>query len=303
MCGIGGIISFAPFKDERLAEARRICRALHVALDVRGTDASGIVSIKMHPYDTLIHKGPVDSEDLVKTAEWNATFTNGTNAVLLHTRAATTGDKKDNTNNHPFMSKQSGSVLIHNGVIRNHNTLTKTHALPVDGECDSEVILRMIETHGFDRGVKALTGSAAIAVTMPQWSSIVLWRGNSSPLVLAYVKELDAYVFASTRDILDSVLGANVTRRVGCLSFERTMPRYTYGVAVFDEGTKATFNFTNNALTARRGVNMTDQYAAMLKKWSDEPVVQSSVVPDHSALWVPSFNINDKDSIWNHYGG
>jgi predicted glutamine amidotransferase len=62
---------------------------------------------------------------------------NEARSIILHTRMATCGKGMENT--HPFIDTLDGSpnlALIHNGIIRNHNQLTKKFST-----CDSEVIL------------------------------------------------------------------------------------------------------------------------------------------------------------------
>ena len=65
--------------------------------------------------------------------------------VLGHVRWATHGNPKDNRNNHPHVCSGGRYFLVHNGVISNHLDITDRYGLRLRSDCDSEILLRLVE--------------------------------------------------------------------------------------------------------------------------------------------------------------
>lgn len=87
---------------------------------------------------------------------------NNKSFLIGHNRYATKGDKEDNSNNHPFESKDF--MLVHNGVITNDDMLKQLKELFYSGETDSIVILELIQALS-DKGfeiVKAIKKTAEL---------------------------------------------------------------------------------------------------------------------------------------------
>lgn len=78
-----------------------------------------------------------------------------TQTCLIHARAATHGDPKNNVNNHPHFTKE-GSVLTHKGVT---TSLVKHESF---SKCDSAQILLNLDKFGLEEGLKNITGSAIL---------------------------------------------------------------------------------------------------------------------------------------------
>lgn len=128
-------------------------------------------------------------------------------SLLLHARAATT--EKNMQNVHPFITK--GTALIHNGVIRNHEELTKTMST-----CDSEVILH--EYLGFNVAMDAeqihnvidnLKGYFACGVLTKadDGTPIVdIFKSVAATLYATYVNELKTVVFCTSRFDLEEAI-------------------------------------------------------------------------------------------------
>jgi len=73
-----------------------------------------------------------------------------TNFILMHARATTVGNTRDNRNNHPIIasSKEGKPVIgIHNGTLYNHENLFRRFKNDIDreGEVDSEIIFRLYQ--------------------------------------------------------------------------------------------------------------------------------------------------------------
>lgn len=68
------------------------------------------------------------------------------NFVVAHNRLGTGGEAKNNENNHPFAanSRLGKVIVVHNGVLSNHEELRKTEKLRYTGETDSLVIPHLI---------------------------------------------------------------------------------------------------------------------------------------------------------------
>src|SRR5689334_17088742 len=65
-------------------------------------------------------------------------MTRGARMLIGHLRYATHGDPAANINNQPHPA--DGGWLVHNGVIRNYESLVTRHHLWTNSECDSEVL-------------------------------------------------------------------------------------------------------------------------------------------------------------------
>ena len=65
--------------------------------------------------------------------------------LIGHNRLATTGSEKENKNNHPF--ETSNLMLVHNGVISNHDSLKGNFALDYAEETDSAIIIHLMEAY------------------------------------------------------------------------------------------------------------------------------------------------------------
>jgi hypothetical protein len=119
-------------------------------------------------------------------------------AMILHARYATTGGHGIE-NAHPFV--HNDTALIHNGMINNHDQLTK-----IKSTCDSETILSEYLSKNLSTNPKAmqdladrLAGWYAVAVLAPNpdYGYILDVFRSYAGLHAAYVAELDTVVFAT----------------------------------------------------------------------------------------------------------
>lgn len=211
MCGIAGI--FVTNKS-RINDAalHRLARSLLVAIQTRGSDATGYVYLNKHG-NTCLAKAPVTAKSFVdipghllskKKAEMPQ-------LILLHARFATHGEASNNMNNHPLYSKVSGLSLIHNGWLLNDTELETDFELKKDAEVDTETYLRLIEkfyfqgeTKSVESGIKEATklvyGAVVCAMIRGGKPGVMwLWRDKGD---LAVVQTEWGYVFASTMTLL-----------------------------------------------------------------------------------------------------
>ena len=198
MCGIGGIIS----RNEMNFEQRKLFEDLMKSLQSRGRDAFGYVS---YPSQTIT-KSPTDVDDYLKDRKQGIkTKIKGSIFALGHTRAKTKGTHLENYNNHPFKTKDF--ILAHNGTIRNDDDIRKYFKINSKIETDSYSIVALIQ-HFYDQIgdiVKSiaearyrLKGSFACWLLHKSTGDIYLFKASSSDLSLAYIKEWDSILFAST---------------------------------------------------------------------------------------------------------
>ena len=141
MCSVFGLLDFkgklAP--SERL----RIFKALGVAAEVRGTDATGVAYVQNGTIQ--IQKAPRPAHKMSWRIALDARY------IMGHTRMTTQGSERHNQNNHPFPGK-AGKLhfaLAHNGVLYNDDELRQRHKLPQTIiETDSYVAVQLLEREG-----------------------------------------------------------------------------------------------------------------------------------------------------------
>lgn len=140
MCGIAGNLGIS--KDPELSF--KIATNVFRELEARGKDAAGFWGTNQ-VNDVIFHKQPIRSSELIRTKKWGEVNEFNPNLLLLHARAASkdVGIPSENSNNHPFTNEDKSLCLIHNGRIPEFDLLKK--AFPVFSDCDSEILLRIIE--------------------------------------------------------------------------------------------------------------------------------------------------------------
>lgn len=164
--------------------------------------------------------------DLSKAEESISMATKGevdwdtTRSVIMHTRMATCG--KEFANVHPFVDNENITSIIHNGVISNHSEMKK-----LNSTCDSEVILTKYNELKVNENpkkisdlVNALKGYWAVGVVskVKNRRIIDIFRGatngtynydrtgGSATLYGTYVKQLQAVVFCTRKEIIQDTM-------------------------------------------------------------------------------------------------
>ena len=208
MCGITGVIIG---KDANIKKVRRRFTALLKLTESRGIDAAGAYVYNGNG-EVFMAKNPVRASTFVQSRRYMGlmqTITKDTLHVVGHTRAATQGTPKDNTNNHPILD--GNWIGVHNGVI--YNDISLALAYGTSAEVDSAVIFSMLnaETEDHPVGRKRfatlmgeLDGSFAVAATDLRSDKLFLAR-NRNPIVLM-VKE-GCLWFNSEARHLETVFG------------------------------------------------------------------------------------------------
>ena len=138
MCAIFGFLDYG--KKVSANTLKKLIRALSVAAESRGTDATGISYVNNGNIVTFKKAKPAHKVKLY--------FPKGTAVVIGHTRFTTQGSEKNNYNNHPFEGTTSNHTfaLAHNGVLYNDKELRREKNLPDTViETDSYIAVQLIE--------------------------------------------------------------------------------------------------------------------------------------------------------------
>ena len=207
MCGIVGFTGVT--KQNTWAQTHRILSHLLLAAEIRGRDATGFVARSQSlegtgPRRTIIAKEAVPASKFVEANPiWRSLRHRRCSTVVAHVRLATHGDPSDPRNNHPFVS--SGLALVHNGVISHYQDLVDRFCLRVESECDSEVLLRIVErskTVPIGLSLCLLERPGAIVVYDERRDVCWLAHDDSRPLWIGRMKNDKRLWFASTSGIL-----------------------------------------------------------------------------------------------------
>lgn len=202
MCGLFGFYNYG---GKPIKNITCLTNALAEEAAVRGTDATGIAY--NNNKGIVIHKEP-------KSA-FQIDFKHPEDVICVtgHTRHSTQGDKKKNSNNHPFAGrcKDAKFALAHNGVIMNDKRLREELHLPSTKiETDSFIAVQLIEKKRKLNGesikymAEKIQGSFAFSI-LDTFNTLWLVRGDS-PLSLVHIPKYKLYVYASTSEILFKAL-------------------------------------------------------------------------------------------------
>lgn len=149
MCGI--IASIGTPKHPELTHA--LMSSLLKKTEVRGDDATGFWACEQGPEGAIyFSKEPIRAtEFLEKNKLWADWKGKNIDLMIAHCRKRTyaNGSETINKNNHPFVSKDYLTALVHNGNVPEFTVLKNNYE--IESTCDSEILLRMLESgHTYD---------------------------------------------------------------------------------------------------------------------------------------------------------
>ena len=210
MCGILGFAGHV--KEGQWDQTHRLLEALFLASEHRGQDASGFAAItcpykSQHRQNTIVEKQPVKSSQFIKhNPRWKRLRHKRCSMVIGHVRWATHGAPNENNNNHPHTCRKGRWHIIHNGVIPGFQQIARRLDLHLDTDCDSEVLLRLIESVknpgiGLELALQQTHGTLATAVLDSSNGQLWLARDDGRPLWLMRLHD-GRWFFASTKQIL-----------------------------------------------------------------------------------------------------
>ena len=192
MCGIAGFFR----KTEKQFEPEQLI-ALLGELEHRGRDATGwawgtsrgnAALCKSAGPAKLVLQQP--KADLYLRASAKAQW------AFYHCRQSTGGTPQDNRNNHPIYTNEA--VVIHNGLVHT------TEPLACEGECDSEILGRLIDKYGIEECLTHFSGSVAFAAFLfSDPEAIYLYREDNP---IRIIDNPEFIAFASTVSILDKLI-------------------------------------------------------------------------------------------------
>jgi glucosamine--fructose-6-phosphate aminotransferase (isomerizing) len=195
MCGIIGYIGKKPAQNIILEGLRR--------LEYRGYDSAGLCTIHKGEFELRKKKGRID--DLAAAVRKQpAPGVTG----IGHTRWATHGAPTD-ANAHPHTDQSGKLILVHNGVIENHQQLKDRLTAAghkFKSQTDTEVLAHLIGAHyevtgketaakdsalveATRRALKEVTGTYGIAVLHADCPDIIIGARRGSPLLVGLGRE------------------------------------------------------------------------------------------------------------------
>lgn len=212
MCGI---TAWYKTGNETIFSKKVFSKTFNVIKE-RGMHASGVACLSLNKIKIL--KDAVPSSKLIGYKNFN-NIINNPDILMGHTRYATHGDSKDNKNNHPHYTADMRYVLIHNGVV-----MDELPEIEIEGECDSEKLLRLIEKYGISEGFKKIgalkNASYAIMLIDTQRKSFYVFRNTSPAWYIDLSFETGGILFASTKELLLKGI-----RKAGILSYKNNALR------------------------------------------------------------------------------
>jgi predicted glutamine amidotransferase len=201
MCGIFGSITRANnnLTEQQKINVANIVGGLAIHMQTRGDESTGIATLDGVNYD--IFKTTQKASEFVDSKNFIEMMSKFPLVVLGHTRLGTVGEITPQ-NAHPF---RKGNIIgCHNGSVYNWREIN------AQANVDSEVIFEVINDFGYKKGLTKLRGSFAIVWTDLRNPHAVNLVTHKNPLILAYVKELETYFWASEVEAITSTIASVV---------------------------------------------------------------------------------------------
>jgi len=278
MCGIMGYIAYG---DKR-PDGQSIQKAFQL-LQSRGHHSAG-----WSGNDGFLYKNNVSAAEIVKTPMFMYLKNHLPSICIFHTRWETQGTSKDNNNNHPVVC---GDVsIVHNGHISNDEKVAVEEGRP---EVDSYAIAYQMAKWNWDKVstlvpfVSELSGTFAVAaINKKKPNTLVLYR-TSNPIVLGFDEEAEIMYFASTEEVLTTLMDD-----------KQIMPWSFKGFNVqFHRVVKLPENIIYK-FTLERGLEGAIQYVASKKEW----VTHRGTYFDDDSYGYRDYNsYNDYLKSWRKY--
>ncbi len=211
MCGIYGFISKNDLIEKK--DIENIFKELWQQSENRGKEACGVALKQNEIFEVLKFKTS-------STKEFNKTdfkqktnhyfFQNDLVVLFGHSRLQTNGEREKEINNQPITTKDNKQVLLHNGIICNHEELFNKNNIKQETELDSEYLLKRIETLQEnvtkEESIKILydeiEGEATIACMTED--NIIL-ATNCGNLYYQFNESTSELIFASERIFLERI--------------------------------------------------------------------------------------------------
>ena len=204
MCGIFGWLG----DPGEWGLAHRLMVELAIASEQRGVDAAGFAA--MTPGGELLwQRQPGPARALFQGEEFRALRRWRIVMAIGHTRLATKGTPAVNGNNHPHLA--GDWAVVHNGSIPCHRAAAACLGVPLESECDSEVLAQILSRYGEERGPDiclAVGGKQSVLAINARTRTMLAWTNGEMPLVAFRVEDMPAVWWASTEEIAEKALEA-----------------------------------------------------------------------------------------------
>jgi len=210
MCGLAGtILKKENRSEENIDTVLDGFENMLLEADTRGGHATGFALIDREG-NYVIQKRNVDAYKFLDTPEASGSLSlvnDNISCIMGHTRYATLGNPSINRNNHPIRAGKT--IGTHNGSIHNHKQLFKKYNMKRFAEVDSEAIFRLYETSKSakdfsENRLPKVRGRVSIVWADLEYPEYIYMVKGNNPLELAFVPDLNIYIYGSTDLILKS---------------------------------------------------------------------------------------------------
>ncbi len=234
MCGIIGSVGESVDRETSFI----LTTALLRETQRRGFHATGHFAIN-HDRKIDFFKAPIPSKTYTELDPWLRLKDQNLIALLGHARAATSGNWKNNLNNHPFISKSGNIGLIHNGSLSLFRDMKEQFIkrFKCTSECDSEVLLKIILSQSnICQGIQKVyelfgsTGDFTVELLYrnPRTGAITFYLFRDPGRPARFINALDIlgqYYFCSTTAIWnDAIKTANLQQQFENVKVEKIKP-------------------------------------------------------------------------------
>jgi hypothetical protein len=228
MCGIVGVFPIGDVTSEQEIQRKEAALFLFTELlqitEKRGEDATGVTAL-FNNCDYYLQKTAKKASLFINTFGDTDQFYNSfvdkckknKNKLQLlvgHCRKTSVGNK-DNVNNHPI---KAGNIIgVHNGTLKNHDTIFNNLNCKRDGVVDSEAIFRLLgsytkdgtepfTTENIDDTARRLDGSySCIAFSVLNPYQVCVFR-DMRPLEFILIRSLNLLLVVSEKIIADTAM-------------------------------------------------------------------------------------------------
>lgn len=203
MCGIVGLINPSGLTEANIEKFVGMLKRCQT----RGIHATGIFTSNMK-----MLKAPLPSQIFVTANKFKEFITSqlqqGMTYIVGHTRQATRGDPKINSNNHPFAGTDNKFMLVHNGGVTcakydKDITITDTYAIVegINSFLPNRAVSEAVKL-GFE-DVERVARSNNSVIVVGESNKVIFCKSRVYPMIIQTIEESGVILFASTIDIME----------------------------------------------------------------------------------------------------
>ena len=214
MCGVFGLAKKGSYSRQ---EFDQDSKTLFKLTEPRGRQAAGLAILNQQSNEIGFYKAPETASRVLKRPSYkrfvDQSFAKDLDsaAVLGHCRLVTDGSEILPENNQPIAVK---SVIgVHNGVVNNYHRLQQQENFQLQGSCDTEVFMSLVEKHLQESGdvqkavcqtYQQLQGAASVGLLFENYQVLIIGTNFGS---MYYTQTDDGlFVFSSENKILQDYL-------------------------------------------------------------------------------------------------